>query len=597
MTAPVGVALDVSALQVEGYADRGIGRYVSGYAAALHRAGALSAALLAPELAPPAGLPANLIPAGLARWDTISEARRLTGGHRPVAYHLTAPFLHSGPGEPAALGVVEHWARMGAPRVTLLHDLIPLRAPRHYLASDTARTRYRARAAWVGRSDLIVTNSEYTRREAIELLGAAPDRVVTIGAGVSDWFSPPDGTDGELFRFHFPHLEHRPFVLTVGGSDVRKGTDRAITALGLLRGRGYDLHLLVIGHLTDGWRADLLHAARAAGAADRVTLAGGVDDEVLRACYRRALVSLMPSLAEGAGLPILESAACATPALASGTTALAETAATPLALFDPTDVDSIADSMAAAVDDEGRRAAILGAQRALAAASTWDAVAGRAVAALEALAGASGPGGPGAAGGPGSAGSGPGRPDPPLRVAVVGEQPAPATAAIVGAEAAMEVTVVGPGAVAPAAFGPDVRPASFDHVVYVCGPSTPDWVAALAGRHPGWLLVPEGGEVPAVIADALVRRSRGVLVDGQAAAATVIRRLRPRAARPPTVVLGPGPGALARFLAGGAGGPGSAGDGTGGIGEAAGGIGEAAGGIGEAAWHYGGADGRGERQR
>ena len=540
MTAPVGVALDVSALQVAGYADRGIGRYVSGYAAALRRAGALSAALLAPELPPPAGLPPSLIPAGLACWDTMAEARRITGGDRPVAYHLTAPFLHSAPGEPAALGVVEHWARLGPPRVTLLHDLIPLRAPRHYLASHAAEARYRARARWVGASDLIVTNSDYTRSEAIELLGAEPGRVVTVGAGVSDWFSPADGTDGELFRFHFAHLEHRPFVLTVGGSDVRKGTDRAIAALGLLLGRGYDLHLLVIGHLTDAWRADLTHAARAAGAAGRVTLAGGVDDEVLRACYRRAVLSLMPSLAEGAGLPILESAACGTPALASATTALAETAATPLALFDPTDVDSIAGSVAAALDDEGRRQAILRAQAELAAASTWDAVAGRAVAAVGALRGKFG---------------GTGGPAGPSRVAVVGE-PSPAIrGALRAGDGALEATVVGPGgSVAPAAFGTDVRPASFDHVIYLLDPdATSDWVAQMAGRHPGWLLATGRSDVPAAVTDALVGRSRGVLVGDERAAATVARRLRAGAARPPVVVLGPEGDALARFLTGSAG--------------------------------------------
>jgi glycosyltransferase involved in cell wall biosynthesis len=83
----------------------------------------------------------------------------------------------------------------------------------------------------VASADLILTNSEYTRREAIELLGCAPTAVVTVGSGVSPFFTPRDGTDDELFRYWLAAVEDRPFVLTVGGSDARKGTERLVEAL------------------------------------------------------------------------------------------------------------------------------------------------------------------------------------------------------------------------------------------------------------------------------------------------------------------------------------------------------------------------------
>ena len=494
------------ALQVEGYADRGVGRYVSGYARALHRRGAVAAALLAPELPPAVGLPGELVDSGVVGWDSQAACRSLlaaaerSGGR--LAYHVTAPFLHCGPGEPPALGVVEHWARSGVPRVVLLHDLIPLRAPHHYLPSRVQQERYRARAEWVAGADLIVANSGYTRREALELLGADPAKVVTVGAGVSGYFSPADGTDDELFRFHFAErLAGRPFVLTVGGSDARKGSDRAVAAFAQATRTGLDLALVVAGHLTSTFRSELETTARACGVADRVVFPGAVDDELLRACYRRAVVTIMPSLAEGAGLPVLESAACGTPALASSTTALAETAATPEAWFDPADTDSVAEVLAATVRDADRRTRILAAQRAAVASSSWDAVAGRAVEALDRL-------GAGAAAA-GDAG--------PMRVALVGRGPAvdPAVAALTGPA---EVTVVGagPAALSSAAFGPDVRPASFDHVVYLLPAGAAGREAArLAGRYPGWLWVDRRyvAERTHEFA-ALVGCCRGVIVDG-----------------------------------------------------------------------------------
>lgn len=541
---PVRVALDVQALQIEGYADRGIGRYVAGYGAALARLDRLGAALLAPELPPPSGLPGQLAARGLARWDSAGECRRTVaeaGGR--VVWHVTAPFLHLGPRDAPLFSADAHWSRAGVPRVTLLHDLIPLRAPGHYLSTPGSEAAYRRRAAWVGLSDLIVTNSEHTRSETLELLGCPPERVVTIGAGVSGYFAPPDGTDDELWRFHFPHLVDRPFLLTVGGSDARKATDRTIAALELLVARGLDLRLLVVGHLTDSWRRDLSVAARACGVSERVTLAGAVDDELLRAAYRRAALSLMPSLAEGAGLPVLESAACATPALASDSTSLAEMAGPPEARFDPADIDSMAFAAEMALCDPDRRARILAAEQGLAARSTWDQVAMRAAAALDGLAAAGvAPLRPGPASGPRLAlvgWSGAGEPVGSAAGEPVGSGTAPGgpptwlTTYLAPEPGGMQLEGVGVDVVAA---GVDFRPASYDLVVYCLSrPGEPEWVWALAGRHPGWLWLAEPWG-PARM-EPLVRRSLGVIVGSREHAVAVGMQLRPLSARPPVRVL------------------------------------------------------------
>ena len=226
---------------------------------------------------------------------------------------------------------------------------------------------------------------------------------------MSPFFTPADGTDDELFRFYFPALEDRPFVLTVSGSDARKGTERLVQAMGMVARGGVDVSLLVVGSLTDAWQERLRQATRVAKLGDRVVLGGAVHDDLLRACYRRAVASVLPSLAEGFGLPVLESAACGTPALASATTALAEVAATPLAIFDPERTESLARAVADIVTDGARRAEVLQAQQALAARSTWEAVAEHTARALDAL-------------GAGRVGSWSSAPLPP-RVALVGPLP------------------------------------------------------------------------------------------------------------------------------------------------------------------------------
>ena len=508
MTATIRLAIDLQALQTDGYADRGIGRYVSALSAALSRIDRVAAGLLAPELPPPLGLPSELATAGLVHWDSISSLRALVAASGRVAHHVPAPFLHCGPLDPSGLVTAPHWESLGLPRVVTLHDLIPLRAPHRYLPTEAHRDRYRARATWAAAADLVLADSEYTRSEAVELLGCDPDKVVNIGCGVSPFFTPSDGTDDEHFRWYLGALEGHPFVLTVGGSDVRKGTERLISAVGLLVQAGFDLRLLVVGELSPEWQARLADAASATGMTGRVILAGPVGDELLRACYRRAAVTVMPSLAEGFGLPVLESAACGTPALASATTALAEAAATPLATFDPGDTDAVSRAIAELLGDDTRRACILDAQRELAARSSWESVADKAAAAVDRMGERFGP----TAWAP---------PRPQTRLALVGPLPPigggisvynerflGAVAGDVVVDAVTPLTTspplpAGVGHFPTDAFGVDARPSSYDAVVYTLGNSEghlPTVESAL--KYPGWIWLHEV-RLPAIAVTAL----------------------------------------------------------------------------------------------
>jgi len=155
------LATDIQVLQVAGYADRGIGRYVAAHTAALHRTGRLAAGLLAAELPPPSGLPARIAAAGLVRWNTLSEVRNLLRQEKLLALHVAAPFLHTDPSDSDELVVSSHWARTGLPRVVTIYDLIPLRFPSQYLPTVGHLERYRARADWVAESDLLLAISEH----------------------------------------------------------------------------------------------------------------------------------------------------------------------------------------------------------------------------------------------------------------------------------------------------------------------------------------------------------------------------------------------------------------------------------------------------
>src|SRR5208337_2453196 len=83
----------------------------------------------------------------------------------------------------------------------------------------------------LGRADLILTNSEFSRRR-LEALGCGAGKTEVISAGIgTELFTPGDSAE---MRRELGIGADDPVLLTVGRLDFRKGHDMAIAALPLL---------------------------------------------------------------------------------------------------------------------------------------------------------------------------------------------------------------------------------------------------------------------------------------------------------------------------------------------------------------------------
>jgi len=177
----------------------------------------------------------------------------------------------------------------------------------------------------------------------------------------------------------------RPVLLTVGGVEPRKGSRELFRALSLLRDRGADPVLVMLGGHSfqdyEAYRQAVLAELPAMGlelGRDIVQL-GTVDETTLGEWFRSADALAFPSTKEGFGLVVLEAMAADLPVVASSIPVFAEFLTDGADALLPTvgDAGSIADALARVLTDTTLRATLVDGGRALVPQYSWQATAAR----------------------------------------------------------------------------------------------------------------------------------------------------------------------------------------------------------------------------
>jgi glycosyltransferase involved in cell wall biosynthesis len=195
--------------------------------------------------------------------------------------------------------------------------------------------------AGVRRALKVLTVSEFSRSELIELAGLDPGRVAVIHGGIDERFTTHADASRTADRLGL----RRPYVLTVATDDRRKNLNVLGETARRLAREGIDL----------AWAGDVRPYFSASGGIPGARVLGYVDDELLPGLYRGARAFVLPSRYEGLGLTCLEAMACGTPVVASNRAALPETCGDAALLVDPDDPVGLADAVVRACTDKDLR--------------------------------------------------------------------------------------------------------------------------------------------------------------------------------------------------------------------------------------------------
>lgn len=271
--------------------------------------------------------------------------------------------------------------------VATLYDLIPLHDPQAYLDHPRVRAWYDARCKILARCDLLLAISDWVREDAMARLNLSAERVITIGAGVDARFIRAASHVSMTEQQRRQLGVQRPYVLYNGGFDPRKNVGNLVGAYADLPVDIRDRYqFVIVGRTTAEQLAQLKTAMYKTGLTDSdVVFTGFVDDDVLVKLYSGCNLFVFPSVMEGFGLPPLEAMACGAPVIASNTSSLSEILGNPDATFNPQRREAITRRMLEVLERPELADALRLKGQQQARKHSWDAVAQRALDAIERL--------------------------------------------------------------------------------------------------------------------------------------------------------------------------------------------------------------------
>jgi glycosyltransferase involved in cell wall biosynthesis len=296
----------------------------------------------------------------LMRERTPANARALVAAARKCradVLHVASP-LH---------GRVD-WKPVARPRcVATVYDLIPLLHRTDFLDQwpQSVRELYLKRLTMLQSLRSMLAISRTVAADLAQHARIPAERIHVAYPGLRFAAAPEERA--------FAPVERERFLLAFASRNPSKNLEGLLRGYALLpHERRRNTRLVLAGAESPETQAYVLEAEQRFGLAGELDLRGTLSDDELADLYRRAALFLLPSTAEGFGLPALEAMAHGTPVAASRLPVLEEVLGDAAFYFDPRDPFSLARAVQDALASPSALAAVSEKGRERAASFTWE---------------------------------------------------------------------------------------------------------------------------------------------------------------------------------------------------------------------------------
>lgn len=247
--------------------------------------------------------------------------------------------------------------------IVTIHDLILTKYPTQR-ASTLGPLLYHLKhiayqlaiSSAVKRAARIIAVSQYTKEDIVRHFPVDSTKISVIYEAVESPAQEATSDTAVLERYHI----HPPYLLYVGNVYPHKNIDGLLEAFGLLRSRGRDLQLVLVGK-EDYFMKQIKALVRTKPYAAVVKFTGYVPDGELPSLYRHAEAYVFPSFCEGFGLPGLEACSLGLPVVASNNSCLPEILGDAAVYFDPHQPMEITGAISRVLDDHTVRERLISA--------------------------------------------------------------------------------------------------------------------------------------------------------------------------------------------------------------------------------------------
>lgn len=224
--------------------------------------------------------------------------------------------------------------------ITTLHDVQELHFPEFFTSSQRAYRAVHYKKA-IDDSSAVIVSYNHVKNDIIKYFDKPTNQVHTVLLDMQNlWFEKiKDKNDTLIDKFNISS----DFLLYPASSWEHKNHLRLIEAIKLLNNSS--ISLICTGHPTEFYTKKIKPFIKEQRLSNKIKFVGIVTDEELFELYHACRAVVVPTLYEAGSFPLMESILMGIPVICSNVTSLPETIGNNKFVFDPMNIEDIADKI------------------------------------------------------------------------------------------------------------------------------------------------------------------------------------------------------------------------------------------------------------